>query len=208
MLLDCQFFLRSFAMTSLQRGKIEHAMRVTFKNTRRAYVYPATHSASSKTDENLPRMGERLRLCMDFDTSGFSPPVTTILEALKRFGIITADNGIDLAISIAPDERIPEIHDELRKIKVSDFEVVTPPVGYITPQQERGDRARGTNVVATRSHFSSPLCRHSQNNGADLSQFGEPGRKSAEFCRLVAPRTDSVDRTCPRYASQLELRIS
>ena len=118
----------------LQRGRIEHAMRVTFKNTRRAYVYPATHFASNKTDESLPRMGERLRLRKDFDTSGFSPSVKTILDALKRYGIITADNGIDLAISIAPDERIPEIHDELRKIKVSDFEVVTPPVGYIAPR--------------------------------------------------------------------------
>jgi hypothetical protein len=51
----------------------------------------------------------------DFDTTTFSPPVTTILDALKRYGMLTADNGIDLAISIAPDERIPEMHDELRK---------------------------------------------------------------------------------------------
>lgn len=118
----------------LQRGKIEHAMRVTFKNTRRAYVYPATHFASRKTDENLPRMGERFRLRQDFNTTTFSQSVKTILDALKRYGMLTADNGIDLAISIAPDERIPEMHEELRKVKVSDFEVVTPPVGYLPPQ--------------------------------------------------------------------------
>ncbi len=117
----------------LERGKIEHAMRVTFKNTRRAYVYPATHFASSKTDENLPRMGERFRLRQDFDSSSFSRNARTILEALKRYGMLTADNGIDLAISIAPDERIAEMHDELRKVKASDFEVVTPPDGYIPP---------------------------------------------------------------------------
>ena len=118
----------------LKRGKIEHALRATFKNTRRAYVYPATHYASRKTDPNLPRMGERFRLRKDFDTSKFSPEVRTILEALKRYGMLNADNGIDWAISVAPDPRIPVLHDELRKIKGSDFEVVTPPTGYRPPR--------------------------------------------------------------------------
>lgn len=118
----------------LKRGKIEHALRVTFKNTRRAYVYPATHFASSKTDKNLPRMGERLRLRSSFDTSKFSPEVKVILEALKRYGMLTADNGIDWALSIAPDQRIPVMHDELRKIKGYDFEVVAPPAGYQPPK--------------------------------------------------------------------------
>lgn len=118
----------------LKRGKIEHALRATFKNTRRAYVYPATHFASQKRDENLPRMGERFRLRKDFDTSTFSPEVKTILEALKKYGMMNADNGIDWAISVAPDERIPVFHDELRKLKGSDFEVVTPPKGYVPPK--------------------------------------------------------------------------
>jgi hypothetical protein len=118
----------------LKRGKIEHALRATFKNTRRAYVYPATHFASQKKDENLPRMGERFRLRKDFDTSKFSPEVKTILEALKRYGMLNADNGIDWAVSIAPDERIPAMHEELRKVKGSDFEVVTPPKGYLPPK--------------------------------------------------------------------------
>ncbi len=118
----------------LKRGKIEHALRGTFKNTRRAYVYPATHYASTKTDENLPRMGERFRLKKDFDTSTFSPEVKTILEALKRYGMLNADNGIDWAMSVAPDERIPVLHEELRRVKGSDFEVVMPPPGYAPPQ--------------------------------------------------------------------------
>ena len=117
----------------LKRGKIEHALRVTFKNTRRAYVYPATHFASNKKDENLPRMGERFRLRKDFDTSKFSPNAKIILEALKTYGMLNADNGIDWAVSVSPDERIPEMHDEMRKVKGADFEVVTPPVGYVTP---------------------------------------------------------------------------
>jgi hypothetical protein len=118
----------------LKRGRIEHALRATFHTTRRAYVYPATHYASNKSSVNLPRMGERFRLRKDFDTSSFSPEVKTILEALKRFGAMNADNGIDWAISVAPDERIPVLHEELRKVKGSDFEVVAPPPGYVPPR--------------------------------------------------------------------------
>ncbi|MFM8275269.1 MAG: hypothetical protein ACKODX_23450 [Gemmata sp.] len=114
----------------LKRGAIEHAMRVTVVNTRRAYVYPATHYASRKTDESLPRMGERIRLRKDFDTSKFSAEVRVILDALKKYGMLVADNGIDWALSCAPDERIPVLHDELRKVKGSDFEVVVAPPGY------------------------------------------------------------------------------
>ena len=114
----------------LKRGVIEHALRVTVRRTRRAYVYPATHFASRLKDENLPRMGERFRLRKDFDVSKFSPEVKTILIALKRYGMLVADNGIEWAISVAPDPRIPSLHEELRKIKGSDFEVVQPPAGY------------------------------------------------------------------------------
>jgi hypothetical protein len=118
----------------LKRGVIDHAMRVTVRRTRRAYVYPATHFASRLTDENLPRMGERLRLRKDFDTSKFSPEVKVILEGLKRYGMLVADNGIEWAISCAPDPRIPVLHDELRKVKGSDFEVIIPPAGYKPPK--------------------------------------------------------------------------
>jgi hypothetical protein len=111
----------------LQRGRVEHAMRVTVRKTRRAYVYPATHYASRLTDPDLPRMGERLRLRQDFDIRGFSPPVQAILKGLKKYGMFVADNGIDWAISVAPDDRIPDLHAELRKIKGSAFEVVQRP---------------------------------------------------------------------------------
>jgi hypothetical protein len=83
--------------------------------------------AISLTDENLPRMGERLRLRQDFDISGFSPEARTILVALKRYGMFVADNGIEWAISVSPDERIPVLHEELRRVKGSDFEVVVAP---------------------------------------------------------------------------------
>jgi len=111
----------------LQRGVVEHAMRVTVVKTRREYVAPATHYASPHTSEDLPRMGERIRLRRDFDISGFSPAVQAILKGLKKYGMFVADNGIDWAISVAPDQRVPVLHEELRKIKGGDFEVVAAP---------------------------------------------------------------------------------
>ena len=111
----------------LQRGMVEHALRVTVKRSRRAYVAPATHFASRLNDPDLPRMGERLRLKPGFDIAPFSPPVQAILKALKKYGMLVADNGIDWAISVAPDERIPMLHDELRRVKGSAFEVVERP---------------------------------------------------------------------------------
>ncbi len=111
----------------LKRGIVEHAMRVTVRQTRRAYVHPATHYASRLTDKNLPRMGERLRLRADFDISGFSPEVQAILRGLKKYGMFVADNGIEWAISVTPDPRIPNLHEELRKIQGRDFEVVVAP---------------------------------------------------------------------------------
>jgi hypothetical protein len=118
----------------LKRGLVDHAMRVTVRRTRRAYVYPATHFASRLNDENLPRMGERIRLKKDFDVSKFSPEAQAILKGLKKYGMMVADNGIEWAISVAPDPRIPVLHEDLRKIKGADFEVVTPPEGYKPPK--------------------------------------------------------------------------
>ena len=118
----------------LQRGAVEHALRVTVVKSRRAYVYPATHFASKLTDENLPRMGERLRLRQDFDVSGFAPDMQAILKCLKKYGMLVADNGIDWAISVAPDPRIRVLHEDFRKLKGSDFEVVMPPAGWKPPE--------------------------------------------------------------------------
>ncbi|MCY2992815.1 MAG: hypothetical protein NTY19_33780 [Planctomycetota bacterium] len=111
----------------LQRGLVEHALRVTVVKTRRAYVAPATHFASRLQDENLPRMGERIRLRADYDIAGFSPEVQAILKGLKKYGMFVADNGIDWAISVAPDPRIGNLHEELRRVKGAAFEVVQPP---------------------------------------------------------------------------------
>ncbi len=111
----------------IKRGMVEHAMRFGVQRTRRAYVDPATHFASSETDENLPRMGERFRLRKDFDVSGFSPEAQAILKGLKKYGMFVADNGLEWTVSVAPDPRIPLLHEEFSRIKGAAFEVVERP---------------------------------------------------------------------------------
>ena len=112
----------------IQRGIVEHAMRVTVRKSRRVFVAPATHYASPHENPEYPRMGERIRLKAEYDISGFSPDAQAILKGLKKYGMFVADNGIDWAISVAPDPRIPDLHAELRKIKGSAFEVVVAQV--------------------------------------------------------------------------------
>ncbi|OAI52258.1 hypothetical protein AYO44_16655 [Planctomycetaceae bacterium SCGC AG-212-F19] len=127
-------FATTVRYDEIKRGIVEHAMRVGVNKTRRAYVYPATHYASRDTDENLPRMGERIRLKKDFDIRGFSPEAQAILKGLKKYGMFVADNGLDWTISVVPDPRIPLLHDEFSRIKGSAFEVVEPPPGYQPPK--------------------------------------------------------------------------
>jgi len=106
-------------------GEISHAIRLTVPQTRRAYVWPARHFASSLTDSKYPPMGQRFRLRADFDVSGFSRDAQVILRALKKYGMILADNGSAWFISGAPDERWNnERLRALRSVRGSDFEAV------------------------------------------------------------------------------------
>ncbi len=109
----------------VERGEIRHALRFTVVTTRRAYVYPARHWASADTSSNRPPMGMRVRLKASYDISGFPPSARVILQALKSYGMIVADNGGDWFISGAPDPRWND--DELNTLKTvpgSAFEVV------------------------------------------------------------------------------------
>jgi hypothetical protein len=121
------------------RGMVRHAMRVTVARTRRGYVYPARHFASSNPDPSLPRMGERLRLRKDFDTSGFPAHARAILEGLKRYGMFVADNGSDWLMSIAPDRRLEGL-ESLARVKGSDFEVIVPTGPDEGPRAKRAKR--------------------------------------------------------------------
>jgi hypothetical protein len=111
----------------VERGMVDHALRFTVRKSRRAYVYPATHYASPHKDAALPRMGERFRLKKDFDLSRFPPHVQAILKGLKKYGMIVADNGIEWAISVAPDSRIKGLETlDHKALKGGDFEVIVP----------------------------------------------------------------------------------
>ena len=106
-------------------GQINHAFRVTVEETRRAYVHPAVHCASSVTEPNAPPMGLRLRLNAGFDVSGFTGPARAIAEAMKRYGLIVADNGSNWFFSGTSDKRWDDENlNQLKAIPGSAFEVV------------------------------------------------------------------------------------
>jgi hypothetical protein len=106
-------------------GAIDHALRFTAPRTRRAYIYPARHYASDSTDPALPPMGLRVRLKAGVDIAGFPPQARVVLEALKSYGMILADNGSPWYISGAPDPRWSndDLHS-LSRLTGADFEVV------------------------------------------------------------------------------------
>jgi hypothetical protein len=108
-----------------EQREIRHALRFTVRKSRRAYVYPARHYASSDDDPNLPPMGMRVRLKASFDISTFSPANQVILRALKKYGMFVADNGPSWFLSGAPDPRWS--NDDLgmlKTIKGFNFEVM------------------------------------------------------------------------------------
>lgn len=106
-------------------GAIRHALRVTFGRTRRGYVAPARHFASSDTNANRPPMGLRLRLRADFDLSGFHGQARVILQALKTYGLLVADNGSNWFITGAADPRWDDTDlDQLKRVPGTAFEVL------------------------------------------------------------------------------------
>jgi len=108
-------------------GLIPHALRFTIQSSRRAYVPPANHWASSSTSANLPPMGMRVRLKAGFVIPAtFSTESKAILQALKTYGMIVADNGSNWYITGAPDPRWDnsKLKSELGSVKGLDFEVI------------------------------------------------------------------------------------
>jgi hypothetical protein len=109
------------------RGAIRHALRFTVQRTRRAFIPPARHFASSDDSPSLPPMGLRVRLKRGFDLSGYPRQARIVLVALKRYGMILADNGSDWFITGAPS---PKWDDEalnaIKQVQGADLEVVAP----------------------------------------------------------------------------------
>ena len=109
----------------VRAGRIDHALRFTAPRTRRSFIFPARHQAGSSNDPSLPPMGLRVRLKASVSLDGFGPQSRVVLQALKRYGMILADNGSPWYITGAPS---PKWNDDdlhaLGRITGSDFEVV------------------------------------------------------------------------------------
>jgi len=110
-----------------ERGMVEHALRLCVAKTRKEYIYPATHFASSTTAANYPAMGQRLRLKSSFAIpSNWTIEEKAILRALKKYGALVADNsGGFFSISVSPDNRFPNTaFDHLSTVGIDNFEVI------------------------------------------------------------------------------------
>jgi hypothetical protein len=109
----------------MEQRAIRHALRFTCPRTRRAYVAPARHFASTRTDVTLPPMGMRVRLRASFDISSYPAEAQVILEAMKTYGLFLADNGSAWYVSGAPDPRWSDENlGALKRVPSSAFEVV------------------------------------------------------------------------------------
>jgi hypothetical protein len=106
-------------------GEIRHALRFTVQSTQRAFIHPATHYASSNTDPNAPPMGLRVRLKSNYDLTRFHGTALVIMTALKKYGLIVADNGSDWYITGATDSRWDDDDlNQLKTVPANVFEVV------------------------------------------------------------------------------------
>jgi len=107
-------------------GEINHALRFTVAQTRKAYIWPARHYASENTDLKVPPMGQRFRLKASYDISTFPAQIQVILRALKKYGMIVADNGSNWFISGVPDPSWDNdiLVNQLKKVPGSAFEAV------------------------------------------------------------------------------------
>jgi hypothetical protein len=138
----------------VQSGEIRHAIRFTAPQTRREFVWPARHYASSLTGTQYPRMGERFRLKASFNISPYPADVQVILRAMKKYGIILADNGSAWFISGKPDPRWNDdnLHT-LSQLLGSNFEAVDATVLRISPDSGAA-RQNGATVSVSPSSAS------------------------------------------------------
>ncbi|MGH2974325.1 MAG: hypothetical protein ACRDLL_05575 [Solirubrobacterales bacterium] len=106
-------------------GHLDHAIRVTVDSTRDAWVHPASHCAGDTSNTAAPAMGTRLRLRASYGLGRFSGGARVIATALKRYGLIVADNGSNWYISGTSDRRWDDENlDQLKRMPGSAFQVV------------------------------------------------------------------------------------
>ena len=137
-------------------GKISHALRFTLQNSRAAFIPPASHWAANSSNSNAAPMGMRMRLKASFDVSGYSTANQVILNALKKYGMIMADNGSNLYLSGAPDDRWDntDLH-VLGQVSASDFEVLQMTPLYTQNTVPSGAAPQITSFTATANSISA-----------------------------------------------------
>jgi hypothetical protein len=149
-------------------GEIRHAIRFTAPQTRREFIWPARHYASSLTGSQYPPMGQRFRLKADFDLSSFSHEVQVILRALKRYGMILADNGSSWFISGAPNPNWNDntLVNEFRLVTGADFEAVDESSLMISPDS---GQARQSDA---QEHYTLTIQKQGAGTGSVTSTDG------------------------------------
>jgi hypothetical protein len=136
-------------------GAINHAIRFTVPHSQQAFTLPASHWASSVTNPDAPPMGARLRLKASFDISSFSTQNQVILTALKKYGMILADNGSAIYLSGAPDSRWnnSDLH-LLSSVTASDFDVVSTGPVYTNADVPTGASPIVSGFTANPTHVA------------------------------------------------------
>ncbi len=139
-------------------GEIRHAIRFTVPQTQHAFVWPARHYASSLTGTQYPPMGARFRLRAGFDISSFSAANQIILRALKKYGMLLADNGSAWYLSGAPDSRWDnsDLHN-LGLLKGSDFEAVDTASLMVDPNSGQAKQSTTVTVTVTPGSATVPV---------------------------------------------------
>lgn len=139
-------------------GEIPHAIRLTVPQTRRQYIWPARHYASYLSEPQYPPLGARFRLRANFDISHFSPAGQVILRALKKYGMILADNGTQWFISGSPDPRwdMDTLVPEMRGVHGSDFEAVDSS-SLMVNSDSGATKSAADNLVNAASFLPGPV---------------------------------------------------
>src|SRR5229473_2140342 len=150
-------------------GKISRALRFTLQNSRAAFIPPASHWAANSSNSNAAPMGMRMRLKASFDVSGYSTANQVILNALKKYGMIMADNGSNMFLSGTPDDRWDnnDLH-VLGQVQASDFEVLQMTPLYTQNTLPTGASPQISSFAASSTSVSAgmPVALSWQINGA------------------------------------------
>lgn len=154
-------------------GAIQHAIRFTAPQTRDTYIWPARHEASSLTGNNYPAMGQRFRLKASVNISGFSPAVQVILTALKKYGMILADNGSSWYLSGATDDRWDNdtLH-EIAQLQGSDFEAVDESSLMVQSDSGQAKGASATALAVTSVENAASLAKGAVSPGELVTLMG------------------------------------